>query len=720
MAKMTVTPPGQPQGEQRAGAAAPALEIRNLAVEIHGDTSTDPVLDGVSLRCDAGSTLAVVGESGSGKTMSFLTVMGLLPKGARVTDGEILLNGRSLDGLDRKARKALVNENVAMIFQDALAGLSPAFTVGQQLTDVLRYGAGLDKSTAKKRALEVLELVRIPNAARRFGQYPHELSGGQRQRVMIGMGIALQPKVLVADEPTTALDVTLQEQVMELLEQLRRDLGMGLVIITHDLGVVSRYADEVAVMYAGRIVEQGPIHDLFAAPRHPYTAALQEAIPRPDRGSGALTAIPGQPARLAEFPTGCAFAPRCSVAGGRERCATETPKLELVAKPEAAQLTPHEAACHFSEETAIRVPHAEATRRVLDDSAPVVMTLAGLTKHFRNPERGKGPIKAVDGVSITLRKGETFGLVGESGCGKSTLSRMILGLAEPTSGTISIDGVEDGAGSKGRLGDHSIQIVFQDPYASLDPRKRVEKIVGEPLTAAGFGKAERAERIAEILDRVGLAGREDRFPHQFSGGQRQRIGIARAVSTRPRILVMDEPVSALDVSMQAQVLNMMNELRDELGLSVLLISHDLSVIRQVTDRVAVMYLGRIVEHGTTEELYTNPRHPYTQALLSAAPIPDPVAERGRERVSLVGEIGGGAPESGCALAPRCQRAVAVAAAATDSAAIDTVAAEHGHAIPLRCAEVAPELVTDSSGHQVACHFTEVAVNLSAIPVHTTV
>ncbi|NLA34746.1 MAG: ABC transporter ATP-binding protein [Actinobacteria bacterium] len=715
---MTATAPGQPQGEQRADTTALALEIRNLAVEITGDVSTDPVLDSVSLRCAAGSTLAVVGESGSGKTMSFLAVMGLLPKGARVTDGEILLNGRSLDGLDRKARKALVNENVAMIFQDALAGLSPAFTVGQQLTDVLRYGAGLDKAAAKKRALEVLDLVRIPNAARRFGQYPHELSGGQRQRVMIGMGVALQPKVLVADEPTTALDVTLQEQVMELLEQLRRDLGMGLVIITHDLGVVSRYADEVAVMYAGRIVEQGPIHDLFAEPRHPYTAALQQAIPRPDRGSGTLMAIPGQPARLAEFPTGCAFAPRCTVAGGRARCATDTPALELVTKADAVASvasTAHLAACHFSAETAIRPDDAGPPKRMLDDSAPEVLVVDGLTKHFRNPERGKGPIKAVDGVSITLRKGETFGLVGESGCGKSTLSRMILGLAEPTSGTITVDGVADGAGSKKRLSDHSIQIVFQDPYASLDPRKRVDKIVGEPLVAAGFSKADRVARIDEMLDRVGLAGRGDRFPHQFSGGQRQRIGIARAVSTRPRILVMDEPVSALDVSMQAQVLNMMNELRDELGLSLLLISLDLSVIRQVTDRVAVMYLGRIVEHGTTEALYANPRHPYTQALLSAAPIPDPVAERGRERVSLVGEIGGGAPEAGCALAPRCQQAVAVAAA---DPSIATVTAEHGRAIPRRCSESMPHLLTDTSGHQVACHFSEVAVSISqsSVPV----
>lgn len=682
--------------------AAPVLELRGLSVSLPGPKAATPVLEDVSLTCMAGRTHAVVGESGSGKTMSFLAAVGHLPAGARVTSGEIIVAGTEITSLSPAQRRKALRQQVSMIFQDSLAGLSPSFTIGQQLVDVIHHGLGVSRRSARRRALEVLDEVRIPEAARRLRQYPHELSGGMRQRVMIAMGIALDPALLVADEPTTALDVTIQEQILELLDQLRQEHGMGLVIITHDLGVVARCADEVTVMYAGRVAEHGSTFDLLDRPRHPYTRALRVAIPRSDKPAGALTTIPGQPARLADHRIGCAFAPRCGQAQGRDLCHEQTPVLQP--DPDASGRL---AACHFADELADGTDEqTPAGSGDPDGTGPssgltegsVVLELRGLSKSFHRRGRNGHTVHAVVDVDLALHHGEALGLVGESGCGKSTLSRMVLGLVEPSAGTVHIDGVARSA----HVSDDATQIVFQDPYASLDPRHRVNRIVAEPLRARRVDRTERDRRVEELLGRVGLDGdMAERYPHQFSGGQRQRIGIARSIAVVPRVLVMDEPVSALDVSMQAQVLNMMQDLRDELGLSILLISHDLSVIRQVTDRVAVMYLGRIVETAPTDQLYAEPLHPYTEALLSASPVPDPTVERSRERVRLVGDIGGGAPETGCALHPRCHRARALGTALP---AASVIVDANGAAVPRRCVEVAPTLHAVSDDHSVACHF----------------
>jgi peptide/nickel transport system ATP-binding protein len=556
----------------------------------------------------------------------------------------------------------------------------------------------LRRQEAGARAVELLAEVDIPDPAGRSVQYPHQFSGGMRQRAVIAMAMAGRPQLIIADEPTTALDVTVQAQVLALLRRRQVESGAAVILITHDLGVIAEIAHRVLVMYGGRIVEAAPVEEIFARPRHPYTVGLLRSLPRLDRQTQRLVPIPGQPPTPNALPPGCAFHPRCPIGERRERCRNETPTLRPVA---AAGI----AACHFAEEVASLLDQpaaASAAGRTAAPSAPVepLLVVDDLQVHF--PLRGGllrrqvGLVRAVNGVSLALHPGETLGLVGESGCGKTTTGRAIMGLIKASGGSIRFDGQEITAlpAPELRRVRRHVQYVFQDPYASLNPIRTVEEIVAEPLRIHGLYDAlGGAARIAELFDLVGLArGMLGRYPHEFSGGQRQRIGIARALALQPRLLILDEPVAALDVSIQAQMVNLLKDLQAELGLAYLFIAHDLSVIRHISDRVAVMYLGRIVEAGSRDELYASPVHPYTQSLLSAVPVPDP-GNRGR-RIVLEGDIPNPAdPPTGCAFHPRCFRATERCRAETPAferyPGLASRAACH-HAGPLRPEELPAE------------------------------
>ncbi|WP_380279439.1 dipeptide ABC transporter ATP-binding protein [Kitasatospora purpeofusca] len=685
-------------------AGTPLLHVHDLRVDFTGPRGTAPVpaVRGVDLTLRRGETLGIVGESGSGKSVTALAVLGLLPGTARVR-GSVRLDGRELVGLPGRELAAVRGRRIAMVFQDPLSAFTPVYRIGEQLVEALRvHRPGLDRSAARRRAAELLDLVGIPTPDRALDSFPHEFSGGMRQRAMIAMAVANDPDVLLADEPTTALDVTIQAQVLDVLRTARRETGAALVLVSHDLGVIAGMADRVAVMYAGRVVETAGVDELFAAPRHPYTLGLVGAVPRLDGRRGPLVPIPGTPAPMAELPDGCPFAARCPLA--EDRCRTVEPPLAGDG---------HLAACVRAGELAERRPAPGEVYPVPELPAaagpplpraqrPAVLEVTGLTRTFpllRGTvfKRRVGSVHAVDGVELSIREGETLGLVGESGSGKSTTLFELLRLAAPESGRIELLG-RDTAGLS-RAEAHRmrsrLQIVFQDPMASLDPRMPVGDIVAEPLRAQRAAKGEIARRVPELLRQVGLdPAHAVRYPHQFSGGQRQRISIARALAVRPRLLVLDEPVSALDVSIQAGVLNLLQSLKAELGLSYLFVSHDLSVIRHLADRVSVMYLGRTVEQGEVSAVFERPRHPYTRALLSAVPLPDPAAERARARVLLAGD-----PPSptvrhtGCPFRARCPVHPGLDAAARD-----------------RCANEAPPLAAAadpvSADHQAACHFPQ--------------
>jgi peptide/nickel transport system ATP-binding protein len=617
---------------------SPVLQVRDLRVSFPGK----PAVRGVDFEVMAGEVLGVVGESGSGKSAAALAVMGLLPASAEVS-GAVLLRGEPLLGRPDRELARIRGRQLSMIFQDPLSALTPVFTIGDQIAETVRIHTGATVKSAEAKAVELLDLVGI--AAARAGSFPHELSGGMRQRVMIAMAIANDPLVLIADEPTTALDVTVQAQILEVLRLAREATGAALVMITHDLGVIAGCADRVAVMYGGRIVEQGPVQDVFDHPRHPYTSGLLRAVPRLD-SARRLVPIDGFPPQRPE--PGCQFAPRCPLVSAA--CRQVEPGLSGVLHSAACIQPPQRDAEELhSEETVVMKAFAEPRQ---------VLTVRGLVRqHVVNRgamARGRaGIVRAVDGIDLDIGEGETLGLVGESGSGKTTALMEILSLRRPQHGKITVFGQDTASLSrrarKALRGE--IQVVFQDPMASLDPRMPVGDIIAEPLVTHG-----RPDRVAELLTLVGLdPGDARRYPRAFSGGQRQRIGIARALALEPRLIVLDEPVSALDVSVQAGILNLLRDLKGRLGLSYLFVSHDLAVVRQLADRVAVMYLGRIVETGPVAQIYAAPAHPYTQALLSAAPVPDPRAERARLRVPLPGEP---VPISaGCGFLPRCQRFV---------------------------------------------------------------
>jgi peptide/nickel transport system ATP-binding protein len=636
----------------------PVLIVRDLRVSFPSERGRVDAVRGIDFDVHPGRTLALVGESGSGKSATAISLIGLQPPNARVS-GEVLLRGRQLVGLDDRHLSAVRGKQIGMIFQDPLSALTPIYSVGRQVADAVRVHSRLTKSQAWERAIELLDLVGIPQARNRAKEFPHQFSGGMRQRVVIALAIANDPDVIIADEPTTALDVTVQAQILDVLEVAKQETGAGIVLITHDLGIVAGHADEVAVMYAGRIVEHAAVDDLYAAPAMPYTLGLLGSVPTPDaRRSQPLVPIEGEPPSPLDRPTGCPFVPRCPLA--MPVCHEKEPEL--------IEVTPgHLSACVVADEVIGRRPAevfpradlADLDHRVQDET---VLRVRGLGRSFPVTHgavlrRRVGTLRAVSDVSFEIRAGETFCLVGESGSGKTTTLLEILGLRPPETGAIEVLGFDVTEIPPARTGEirQAVQIVMQDPQGALDPRLPVYELLAEPLQAAGYDAKTARARVLESLELVGLPlDSLDRFPAAFSGGQRQRLAIARAITTRPRLLVLDEPVSALDVSVQASVLNLLARVKAELGLAYLVVAHDLAVVRHIADRIAVMYLGHVVEVGSSDALFAEPRHPYTQALLSAVPIPDPIRERTRERIVLAGEQPSAVDlPAGCVFADRC-------------------------------------------------------------------
>jgi oligopeptide/dipeptide ABC transporter ATP-binding protein len=659
------------------------LDVRHLEITYALSNSEVVAVSDVSFAIEKGECLGVVGESGCGKSTIGMSLMQLLASNGRISGGEILLNGKNLVGSSDKDMRKVRGKDIALIPQDPMTSLNPVMRIGLQIAEGYRIHHKVSKAEALKRAVEVLRMVEMPNPEERANQYPFELSGGLRQRAMIAMALVCEPQLLIADEPTTALDVTIQAQILDVLDGLREKYDLAVMLITHDMGVIAARADRVLVMYAGRQVEVGTTSEIFADMRHPYTSALLSSVPSVEgERSDRLRSIPGLPPDLSKPIEGCRFAVRCSYA--TDTCRTTDPQL--------ANLTDTHAFACFNPITTGAESAGIGSTYVRSDATtkPVLVTVSNLVKDF--PLRGGGILKrerravsAVADVSFEIHEGETFGLVGESGCGKTTIGKLLIDLETPTSGSIEFQGVSTGLSkNKAKLEIARLrQMIFQDPYASLNPRKRVRDIIAEPLDVqGGLSAAEREVRVQELLSEVGLpADAADRYPHEFSGGQRQRVGLARALAPQPKLIIADEPVSALDVSIQAQILNLMADLRDSRGLSYVFISHDLGVVRHIADRIGVMYLGRLVEVGPAHEVFGNPGHHYTQALLRAVPVPDPKVTRPARGSLMTGEIPSAInPPSGCRFRTRC------------TAAQDL------------CANERPPYVEVGEGHQVACHF----------------
>jgi peptide/nickel transport system ATP-binding protein len=675
----------------------PVLEICDLSTHIQLTTSVVHAVGNVDLSIEPGEALGLVGESGCGKSMTGLSIMGLLPPGGEIVGGSIKLDGRELVGLSDAELRAIRGNDVAMIFQDPLTSLDPTKTIGYQVAEPVRLHKGASKAAAMARAVEVLGLVGLPRPAERLGDYPHQLSGGMRQRVMIAMALSCEPKVLIADEPTTALDVTIQAQILALLHDLKDRLGMAMLLITHDMGVIAGHADRVQVMYAGRMVEVTATPDLFRHMRHPYTRALLASIPRLNRdGSRRLLTIGGLPPDLSQPPPGCRFAPRCSRA--TDKCRDQEPPL-------TGETAAHLFSCwHPVDGAADTATGTSATARAAVAAVPPrgadgetavalvppLLEVRDLVKEFPVTagailQRQVAAVHAVSNVSFTVAAGETFGLVGESGCGKTTIGRVVVALERPNAGSVLLNGRDISALSGGELRKQrrDLQLMFQDSYASLDPRMRVGSIIREPLSIQHAGtRQQQQQRVFELLDEVGLPrSAVERYPHEFSGGQRQRIGLARALTLSPKVIVADEPVSALDVSIRAQVLNLMKRLQADHGLTYIVISHDLAVVKYMADRIGVMYLGKLVEMGSAEDVYQRAAHPYTAGLIATIPIPDPAEARARNDAGIKGELPSPVtPPSGCRFRTRCRFAQDL------------------------CAEEEPELRSFGPGHVAACHF----------------
>ena len=678
------------------------LEVRDLVTRFDTEDGVVHAVNGISFSLAAGESLAIVGESGSGKSVSVLSILRLIPSPpGRIAGGEVWFNGRDLLTLSESDIRKVRGQEIAMVFQDPMTSLNPVMSIGDQMTEALLKHQSISRSEANKKATEMLRLVGIPDANARLKSYPHQFSGGQRQRVGIAMALITDPSLLIADEPTTALDVTIQAQITELVAELQEQLGMAIIWITHDLGVVAGLVEKVAVMYAGFIIEMAPVREVYVNTSHPYTLGLLESIPTLEGSEERLIPIEGSPPDLLQTPQGCPFAPRCRFV--IDRCQEENPPMVTVAPDHTSACwqweTVRDTAMNAGQTAPLSEGRDQRSRVISKEkgqeptSAPL-LEVHELKKYFPIRRgvlrRQVGSVKAVDGVSFAVLQGETLGLVGESGCGKSTTGETILHLQEPTGGQVIFDGQDITSLNNKDLRQvrRRMQIIFQDPYASLNPRRNVRSIISEGLDIHNIGsKEERRERVAELMKLVGLnpyfAGR---YPHEFSGGQRQRIGIARALATNPSFIVADEPISALDVSIQAQVVNLLDDLKDALGLTYLFLAHDLSMVRYISDRVAVMYLGRIVELGKRDEIFEHPLHPYTQALQSAVPIPNPDTEAKRQRIVLQGDVPNPAdPPEGCHFHPRCQYATEI------------------------CTSEYPEfrnLGAESTPHRVACHHAD--------------
>ncbi|WP_417629262.1 dipeptide ABC transporter ATP-binding protein [Nocardia lasii] len=607
---------------------APLLEVTDLRVSFPGEEGRVEAVRGVNYTVADGEVLAIVGESGSGKSVSSLAVIGLLPEQARV-QGSVRLRGRELLGLGDKQMSKLRGSAISMVFQDPLSALTPVYRVGDQVAEALLAHKKMSRKEAGERAVELLELVGIADARTRARAFPHEFSGGMRQRVVIAMAIANDPALIICDEPTTALDVTVQAQILALLRKARDITGAGVIMITHDLGIAATVADRVAVMYAGKVVETAPVAELFAVPRMPYTVGLLGSIPRMD-GPPRTPLIPivGAPPAMHALPPGCSFAPRCPVA--IPDCTAAEPPLEKVRHGHAVACirTAEVDSAQLFEAYREEIPTPPHPDRTDDD---VVLRVTDLVKTFPLTSgvllrRRTGEVRAVDGISFTVRAGRTLALVGESGSGKSTTLSQIMDLVRPQSGTIEVLGNDVATLTKPRIREirRKMQIVFQDPSASLDPRLPIFDVLAEPLRIDGRSREEVNRRVPELLRQVGLRPEHaDRYPADFSGGQKQRISIARALALDPQLLVLDEPVSSLDVSIQAGVLNLLRDLQAERGLSYLFVSHDLSVVRNLAHDIAVMLQGKIVESGPADRIFADPQHEYTRSLIAA--VPEPVA-----------------------------------------------------------------------------------------------
>ncbi|WP_442770813.1 ABC transporter ATP-binding protein [Zoogloea ramigera] len=638
----------------------PLLRVDNLQVELGAPARPVRPVDGVSFTLPAGQTLALVGESGCGKSMTALACMRLLPAGGRIAAGSVHLGSAALHALPETRMRDIRGNHLAMIFQEPATSLNPVMTVGDQIGEVLVRHRGLHGQPAWDEAERLLAAVGIPDPRRRLSEYPFQLSGGMKQRVMIAIALAGDPQVLIADEPTTALDVTIQAQVLDLLAELQARRGMGMLLITHDLGVVARMAHQVGVMYAGELVETGSREAFFAEPLHPYSRKLFAALPTAAQRGRALDTLSGQVPRLGEKRSGCRFADRCPQV--HERCRSTEPAMHAVG--------PRQVRCHLYDPATGAQEWAEPPRPA--DGGPVqgpalsgkALDVEALEVHFPVRKglfrRVVGHVKAVDGVSLQVPAGQTLALVGESGCGKTTAGKALLQLVPASGGRARYGGQEllELSPREWQPLRRELQMIFQDPFSSLNPRMRVGEILEEGMLALGVepDAGARSARIDALLARVGLdPAMRDRFPHEFSGGQRQRIAIARALAVSPSLIVCDEPTSALDVSVQAQILNLLRELQAEYGLSYLFITHNLAVVDYLAHHVAVMYLGRIVERGRAEEVLGNPRHPYTRMLLAAVPRLDAASRTtdGLTRGDMPSPLN---PPPGCHFHPRCSEA----------------------------------------------------------------
>ena len=687
-------------------ASEPVISVRDLTVSFASEAGTVHAVRGMNFDLYPGKTLGIVGESGSGKSVTSMAIMGLLDKNASVK-GSITYHGEELLNKSDLEMSEIRGKGIAMVFQDPLSALTPVFSIGDQIKEALvTHNPKMTEQQIHDRSIELMNLVGIPDPEDRLKSFPHEFSGGMRQRVMIAMAIANDPDVIIADEPTTALDVTIQAQVLEVLRKAQRETGAAVIFITHDLGVIAGVADDIVVMYAGRPVEKADVDSIFDHPAMPYTMGLLGAVPRSDRERNSrLVPIPGSPMNLVNMPKGCPFAPRCPLA--TDICHTTEPAMEPVpGRP--GQFV----ACHRTQEIVDKgltfhdvYTVAEAAKSkfagIPRDERKMVLDVKHMRKTFPLTAGGFlrrkiGEVKAVDDVTLDVREGETVALVGESGSGKSTTLMEIMEFKQPQDGEIEMFGTKlehKIPREKRRELRSAVQYVFQDPMSSLDPRLPIYDILAEPMKVQHYSKEQIRERIGELMRLVELnPDQVDRFPTQFSGGQRQRIAIARALSVNPKLVLLDEPVSALDVSIQAGVINLLEDLQNKLGVAYLFVAHNLSVVRHISSRVAVMYLGRIVESGDTEDVFEHPLHPYTQALISAVPVPDPKAERTRKRIVLQGEVPSPTETfEGCPFMGRCPLMPKLSA--------EQQARCRGERPALR-----PYDTSRPSGHQVACHF----------------